>query len=272
MLAENLEALARTLAGLAARHHFDVVDHSLFTEWATARLTGYTDVVVLDKLFTPPPGEGATRYHAVRAHRRLAAHGQLVLDIEGRLGRLSGLPLADPEVRVALVDDAAYTGDTLVGVLNGLARSGITVERVLVAVATERAQKLLAARTDAVAEVFFPGPVRGDVIHARDVYPWLPHSGRSAKASGTLAPPRRIAPLLHRDGAWLTHPALAASPALRTLAASAVDRLHGHLGREPLVADVALLGGHVAVPLRDVGDVPNTLPLRQLLGGFAVTD
>jgi hypothetical protein len=265
LLKDDLEVLARTLQDLASAHGWNVIDHGRFTEWTASRLEKYDEVLVLDKLFVAPSGGDGPRYHRVAAHRRLGAGGQLVLDVSGLPDSLAA---GDPAVRVAVVDDAAYSGGTLAGVLDRLATCGFAVDRVFVSATTERARQRLEMQSGVPVDAYFPEPVRGDVIHAHDVYPWLPHSGRRAEPSGTQVPARRIAPLLHRDGAWLSDPALAQAPALRRIAASAVDVFRDHLGREPVAADVALLGRDVAVPLPSAADVPDTTPLRQLLAAL----
>ncbi|MCX0246602.1 hypothetical protein [Streptomyces drozdowiczii] len=264
LLHDDLEALSRILLDLASSRGWNVVVHERFTSWVTPQLEKYDEVLVLDKLFVMPVGGDGPRYHHVAAHRRLGAGEQLVLD-------LAGLPDSLTEggagVRVAVVDDAMYSGDTLDGVLGRLASYDFAVEQVFVSAATERARQRL-ERHGVPVDTYAPEPVRGDVIHAHDVYPWLPHSGRRAEPPGTRMPARRISPLLHRSGAWLTDPALAQAPDLRRIAVSAVDRLSVRLGREPVAADVALLGTHVAVPLPCASDVPDSTPLRQLLAAL----
>ncbi|WUS99733.1 phosphoribosyltransferase [Streptomyces sp. NBC_00708] len=265
LLRDDLEALPRILLDLASARGWNVVDHERFTAWAIPQLEKYDEVLVLDKLFVGPTGGDGPRYHRVAAHRRLGAAGQLVLDLSGLPDTLDA---ADPGVRVAVVDDAMYSGGTLTGVLDRLASYGFTVDRVFVSAATERARQHLERHSGVPVDAYFPEPVRGDVIHAHDVYPWLPHSGRRAEPPGTRVPARRISPLLHRNGAWLSDPELAQAPALRKVAASAVDRLRDHLGREPVATDVALLGTDVAVPLPSAADVPDSTPLRQLLAAL----
>jgi hypothetical protein len=226
-------------------------------------------VVVLDKLFTSPFARNRRLWHAASVHRRLLGDGSLDLHVSG----LPAASLQDGDRMFALVDDATYTGGTLSGVLDKLTSAGIAIRRVLVAVAKERARQQIAVCHSVAVEAYYDQPVDGDVIHARDVYPWLPHSGRASEvvdASHAESPPgpasrRRIAPLLHEDGAWLTHPCLAASPVLRELAVSAVYRLRSHLRREPLVSDIGILGRHVAVPLPDPTDRVETEPLKDLV-------
>lgn len=265
LFAGELGELTRRLQELADRHGWDVIDHIAFRDWAAFRLRSCDVVFVLDKLALPHLNASNLRHDAVRAHRRLGSDGHLVLELDYVVEECRSRSGAT----VAVLDDAAYTGSTLAGVLDVLNGCGTEPRRVLVAATSERARRQVTAR-GVTLEAYSPRPVVGDVIHARDVFPWLPHSGRSAAGALARVPPRRIAPVLYQDGAWLTHPVLSRDRCLRDLAASALQRLRDYLGREPTVADVALLGADVAVPLIDTTTVvDDTTPIRSLLPPWA---
>ncbi|WP_369199233.1 phosphoribosyltransferase [Streptomyces sp. PU-14G] len=261
LLGGDIDRFAARLAALAEENGWTLVGHDDFTAWTEAELGPRDVAVVLDKL-AQHSSRMPARCVPVGTHRHLRPDGGLRLE-------LVGLPqdFAETAVgaRVSVVDDAAYTGDTLCAVLKLLAGAGAQVERVLVAVSSSRAEQRLSREMGMRTSAFLGRPVRGDVIHARDAYPWLPFSGRAADTLSTAPLSARIAPLLYNGGRWLSHPALMRDRLLRELAVSVVDRLRSFLGREPVASDVTLFGPSVAVPLPGPVEVRPDTPLRTVI-------
>lgn len=273
LLGPDLAHLSKHLRFLAKRHGWDVIDHGDFSAWVWSVVSSQDVIVTLDKLASPlvqVSTDEPRLYYRWTAHRQLAEGGQLALHLASLSSEVAESAL---EGSVTIIDDAAYTGRTLSAALDQLKTAGIDVPNVLVATCTRRAAERLWSRHGVRLLSFHQDFARGDIIHARDTYPWLPFSGREWVGEKEEKPPHnlpysRIAPLFHDQGRWLSDPNLAQDPLLWDLAASCLESLRRILGRAPIASDLSLLGPHVAVPFDSEGRFGHD-PLRDLFAFFA---
>jgi len=262
------EALLRD----AERRGWPVVSYAAFVASTRALPPGSGPWVVLDKLFP----EAAVPGRCVRCdvHRSWAGEGPEVLSprLALRESRWEGIDAFDGALPVTVLDDAAYTGATVRAAASRVARHGGTVRRVVLGVARRRvAAELQEAGVDVSCHYLTEG--REDILHLRDFSPWLPFSGREIAGRAVLpgpggAPlPLRLAPSRYAAGRWLhLEERSPLRPILDEAARAFVETLRSHLGREPRISDLGLLGKAVAVPLSSPEqEAEESLPLRGLL-------
>jgi hypothetical protein len=249
LLGPAVAKLADRLAELSRECGWDHVDHAAFAIWVAQQVEPGEQVVLLDKLLTQldDVDHRLGSAHLLEAHRRHLVKGGLAL----ALGKIP-VDLLDGSGRqeITVVDDAAYTAGTLTAAVAALERVGLRVRRVLLGASTARADLRIRACGVEELEIFHRRRAIGDIIHARDVCPWLPFSGREpAPTSGQPPSGARIAPLLHQDGGWLADPRLARDWSILDIVTAGMVTVGRHLGRDPLPEDLRLLGPHVAVPV-----------------------
>jgi hypothetical protein len=267
-LAPVLSALRAELLALAAGHHgWPVVAYDGFAPWIASRCGA--GAFVLDKLL--PAGATPGGRVALTAHRVLA---EGVPPIAGAAARSPaqrlelGVPplTADAADGRPLVDDAAYTGTTLAA-----AARAVGARRAFAYVASRRAVSHLDAAGVAL-EARHLAPAGHDILHLRDLIPWLPWSGRRVAGRAELSCAAgvvevRLAPLLHAGGAMFQ---LRPGDPLAAAVHAATGPALAALGGDPAVADLPRLGRGLAAPVTDPDQpVHYTTTLRSLLADDA---
>jgi hypothetical protein len=237
-----------------------IVPHGDFVEWVSRQLDQSVKWFVLDPLIQAEllPCD-ARRWHLTRVMRD-----------GGHSHAHQGRPDSEfAGCECGIVDDAAHTGGTLLTALAHLTERGAVLDDVLVCSASESAR--LAVRR-AFPDIAWAQLIRGDhdVLHLRDICPFLPFSGRRvvdkphvAVASGTVEV--RVPADGFADALWR---GLIGRSKLRDgiiRARSEVPkRFATQLGRQPLVDDLPLLGAQVPLPLYRPQTAQSGLPLSAL--------
>ena len=265
LMRDDIASLRQILLEHALSHGWRVLSYSSFVDWSID-LADNTVVVVADKLY--PRGRLHGPLIEVDAHRHwTGSMDERVVSLQAPRFR------AHSTDGITVIDDAAYSGRTLQELRKQINLVGGTIDHVVVAAISTRAERLLRAenvRVSALAVV----PAHWDILHARDFSPWLPYSGRKLRS---LSKPiehdlaLRISPLFYNRGAWLQLDDTENSYVrLNDLAIRLIDRLEIILGRSAVPHDVQLLGRNVSLPITwpqavDSLDLVNT-GLREIVG------
>lgn len=262
---ELLPDLRRSLHRHIGDYGWQMLRYAPFVAWSAA-LVKDSVTLVADKLY--PISQLAGSVVCVDAHRWWVPQ-----TLERRVqiqAKAPGLWHAGPTV---VIDDAAWSGDTLRNLCRYVQAEGGVVTDIFVAAASPGAAEKLrttGTRISAFARV----PADFDILHARDFFPWLPFSGRrvqSKSAEFAAGVDLRLAPLFYNAGAWLQ--LSPQSPCWRDAIDLAFDflwRFETHLGRPALVQDLPLLGSAIALPISSPvwveRKVAQNSPLRRYLG------
>lgn len=168
-----------------------------------------------------------------------------------------------------LIDDGAYTGRTLRTALGVMKRQGGIADDILVCAGSAKARDSVRS---AFPDVGWAQQVPGDsdVLHLRDICPFVPLSGRRVVDKPAIEVPGghvevRVPVDGFADCLWRTilqrpHLRDAVTWARRELAV----RLSTAIGREALVGDLVLLGPGVPLPLYRPQHASQTSALRYL--------
>jgi len=264
--------LREELLAFANREKWTIIPYCRFVNWIHQFLPDGQLWFVVDKLFPlkAVPSQAVT----LDVHRAYSARGadpldaSLTLEIEGPLEIIGhGTP-------ITVLDDAAYTGSTVCSLLHMITQRGGVVKRVALCVARPKAV-WECQRLGASVDCQHMAGSGQDILHLRDFFPWLPFSGRRIKrrrsapvhSNGSPALDSRLAPTKFAHGAWLH--LTGSREVLRLIDNAArlfVVAMDEHLGRSSRVADLALLGDGVALPLRSVSEsVDEHTPLQKLV-------
>lgn len=245
LLRDILLNLRRTVGRHASSNGWRVMSYSSFVDWSVP-FTDASRTLVADKLYPMSKLCGP----AVRVD----AHRYWVGEAAEREVSLQDEPIEMPyQCPVVLIDDAAWSGDTLRSLCRRVNAAGGKVTHIIVGAASPGAAELLGT-TGARISVLAKVPPDFDILHARDFCPWLPYSGRRVRSeAGILATgvDVRIAPLFYHAGAWLQlTPDCTCWREAIELAFEFISRFEAHLGRRALAQDLALLGPQVPLPIR----------------------
>jgi hypothetical protein len=270
LLAPIVAGLREAVLAESLLEGWSVVSHRDFVDWVLALAQDGEAWAIADKVFpvdaiTPP------RF-AVDLHRSWVEAGAEVLQPRLAVELQDPLHTLAPGAPVSLLDDSAYTGQTLRSLLWALAERDARVQRVVLCLSRAAAVEECRARGIPVVCQYQVAPGH-DILHFRDFFPLLPFSGRRVYArpplfleEGSILE-HRLAPAKFEQGAWLH---IRGKPILQTNVENHLERaletLARHLGRTPCVADLALLGSAVAIPLVAPDQpVDERMPLRALL-------
>ena len=248
---------------LASFRRWDVLHHESYADWLHSNAAADLLWIVLDPLLDRErlPAESVS----LRITRRATPAGWELSDTlpAALLAVVSGR-------RVGLIDDVAYSGQTLRFVIEQLAGAGARVDRVFLASATAEAEASLAGEVVTELRRFLNRAC--PAIHLRDGCFFLPFGGRRLSgldsiACGDRCLPLRVPATLFPGGLWEE---LGRDPGVQTALSQAareiVARCHAALGREPLVRDAALFGDDVAVVLTGPFPPDPDAPLASLFG------
>jgi len=241
----------------AERQRWTVIPHGKFVSWAATAIPRDAGTwLVLDPLLSSQPGD--VNVIPVRIYRAAQSGSFEIADWK-----------AD-EIRgrdVAIVDDAAATGRTLLCMAHIASSHGARPSVFAVAAATDFARQSLAAAFPAARWLTF---MRDDwsICHMRDGCPFLPFSGRNVGAPRVVANDHASievrAPMWTAvNSLWFT---LAMQRPIRavidTMRATVCTGLAAILGRQPTAADVRLLGPGVPLTVgTHVQQVTATCPI-----------
>jgi hypothetical protein len=265
LMKDDIVGLRRILVEHARLSGWQVLFYSSFVDWST-RLSGDAVVLLADKLYPKDRLHG--QVIEVDVHRDWL---DTVAEREVSLQTSPFLEL--PTGRITVIDDAAYSGETLRNLCRHANGAGGTVDHVIIAARSARAENVFRSenvKVSALATV----PADWDILHARDFSPWLPLSGRRLGARSKTIEcdfALRLAPLFYNRGAWLQlSETETCYGRLTDLAIGLIDRLEMYLGRSAMTQDVKLLGREVSLPMASpdtVGsiDLVNTR-LREIVG------
>ena len=239
VLTEPSKQVRAAVLAYATRRGWLSVSHGSFMEWALSVLAqSEIPWVVLDPLIPL----GSLPVHAF-GHRVSRVHSNGQMHIAHRGADLSGRASS---ASVGILDDVASSGGTLAHVVESVVRSGGRVDRIALCASSRRAQDIFwAARRD----LFVPGDCRA--IHLRDGCPHLAFSGRSTGESVLVGADSakvelRMPTNLVLGNLWqvlaMDSPIAEAQKAART---DVIRNLRAAIGREPVIADLLLLGKNV---------------------------
>lgn len=245
LLSDALVNLRRTLNHHASSNGWRVMSYASFVNWSV-QVTDAALVLVADKLYPTS--------RLCRAAVRVDAHRWWAGKAAEREVSIQAVSIKAPrQCRIAVIDDATWSGDTLRDLCRRVNAAGGTVSHIVVGAASPCSAEMLRA-TGARISVFAKVPTDWDIQHARDFCPWLPYSGRRIRSKmGVLATgiDVRLAPLFYNVGAWLQlTPDCHCWSEATELALGFIARLEAHLGRRALVQDLALLGPEASLPIR----------------------
>ena len=248
-----------------------VLPYEAFIAWSQ-RLIADEPVLVADKLYPEaslcgPVFKVSTHRHWIEetATREAATSVHVIPALQN--------------LRLTILDDAAYTGTTLENLFCLAIRSGAIPVRVVTAAVSIRCKQALTASAVKI-EALITVPDSCDIMHARDFFPWLPYSGRrilNTSVPDTTSERPRLSPLFYRDGLWLELAGHRTGDQLRALSLDVLIKFETYLGRRATVADTGLLGQEVAVPIASPAKAalakdPSTSLVELLRRGSAAND
>ncbi len=173
---DSAESIRSAVLDFAARRGWSVILHRSFAEWALGEIASDGRTwVVLDPLL--PIDNLGSRVRSVRLSRQFDNNEPVVVrQYSTRDGAIQIQPF-EASTDVALVDDAAASGNTLRYVSRLVAQAGGEVSQVRLCASSRAAREACQSQSRGTKWNVF---VRGDwsVIHLRDGCPHLPHSGR----------------------------------------------------------------------------------------------
>lgn len=260
ILGERLLAQAESLRQILAEQGWWILSYEQFPKWL--RDQAAFPRVSLDNLLPPHRVVAPT----IALHRGDNGRGGL----ETMLGAMVGVETLRGAT-VTLVDDACYTGGTLVAAVEALKRLNINVAQAQVLISKLSILKVCPSAPPLTIRTLHVAPPGWDIIHFRDFFHLLPFSGRSPN------PPtpgnHRLLGICHRAGAML---GLQESPDLRRVVLRAnlalLDALLAADGEEAIGREVAESEGRLAFPLGDTFGAPNFTNLsvifRQMASKF----
>jgi hypothetical protein len=260
-----LEAPFRVISGavssLARKRGWTMVAYEDFAGWAQQRMQVHLcPWIVLDPLLGTVAAPGGI--HTWRMSRLFGAAGT------GLDGTPPTVPKLGPSNEVAVLDDAAASGSTMIYVLRSVQRAGAARSHVILcASSTGAISRIRAAGGGPSIELYVPGDWR--VAHMRDGCPFAPFSGRPL---GTLTcanghvielrvPSRHVA-----GNAWQ---AFSIDSGVRSASLAAfggiAESFSSHLGRQACIGDLPLLGTSVPAVVMPNVPVDATTPLSALV-------
>jgi hypothetical protein len=253
-----------------SNRNWHVVSYSTFVDWVHQFSFNGQSWLVLDKIFplASLPGRviSIDLHRAWLASRRDMLSAQVTPKIRDQLGNV------EQGAQIAVLDDAVYSGSTMRTLFQEVTQMGGVVRRVVLCVSRSAFiddYQTLGVSVDWLHRVAFGQ----DILHARDFFPWLPHSGRRIHERSALVCSNghlldfRLAPGKFQQGDWLH---LNGDIKIKRLLDGAnrtfVAAMESHLGRLGRVADLSLLGNSVSIPLTEPSQfVDEHTPLSLLL-------
>lgn len=239
-----LVELRRSLKRHASSHGWRILPYASFVDWSMAFVDADL-VLIMDKLY--PASRLSSSVIRVEAHRCWIDE-----TVEREVSIQAAPEQAALRGKVAVVDDATWSGNTLRELCWRVNVMGGTVTHIVVGAASPQALESLWP-TGAKICTLMQIPKDWDILHARDFCPWLPYSGRrigSEGASMAMSTGFQLAPLFYNAGAWLQlTPDCPCRREAVELALAFTVRLEEHLGRRALVRDLTLLGPEVSPPV-----------------------
>jgi hypothetical protein len=237
----------------AREQDWSVVPYKAFIGWVREQFNDGQVWVVLDKVFPPDEVPGPSAF--LDLHRPWPVngrrHAEVTLKPEAH-GQLT--PFAGSD-RVTILDDAAYTGNTVRAAIKVIMGLGGTLGRVVTCVA--RPTFLRDCAADGISVNCLHTALDGqDILHFRDFFPWLPFSGRRVEGRTHISGSDqahltcRLAPATFLEEDWLhVKDDDRWCRLILDCAHACVAALDGHLGRRSRVADLPLLGHDLAIPI-----------------------
>jgi hypothetical protein len=249
----------RTMVLAAGLRGWRIIEHGRFVEWAEDQVDQDYLWLVLDPLLHPERlGVEAIPLHLSRklSNGILTINSSLADDLARRVrGR-----------EVGLIDDAAWSGQTLLYASELVAAAGGIVSDVVVAAAGAEARARLHASVSWVQ--YYRGSCT--VMHLRDACPLFPYSGRRLAGADVQSGGTRlegaVSMLASRNGPWadIARDNFAARE-LRAAWARGFAKMSSILDRQPLVSDLPRLGSAVRVPLHRSTEYSPETPLSMLI-------
>ena len=252
-------SMAMTMCGTSRR--WSLINYEAFAAWAADRVHRDHTWLILDPLLSGLGGD----IHRLEVSRRASPKGwQVSVELPDSLCQeLDG-------ATVGIVDDVAASGATLLNVAAAVTAAGGTVKEFVVSAASGFSRaRIREAYVDCSLERFVDGD--SYAIHLRDFCPGLPRAGRLVEGIqpvrvGDIDVPVRLPPVIVRGGLWESvYQDRSVFQLGLQCRQQLIQRFTQALGREPVVADVLLLGPDVHIPLcTDVVPIAE-MPLRQVL-------
>ena len=255
LLAPMAVSITNELRTHGERMGWVMIEHDDFSKWVDTRLKGVRRII-LDPLL--PVGDNGVR---VSATRYFAGQGWKCAAVLPRT-RLDG-------GQFALVDDAIATGDTMIEAVNKIGHRGGRITTLMTcAASTSAIGRLAESVPDAKVETFVEG--NHYVIHARDACPFMPNSGRPFTVSPVnvygAELPVRFPPFAFQGGPWSQLRQGHFLNSLSTASRLFLERFRATIGRDPLIADLSLLGTQIPIScFRPAKNLSARTPLSSLI-------
>jgi hypothetical protein len=255
ILGESVELVRASIRVALAKHRWTLIAHDEYRSWASQRIqevdaASFVLDPLLDCEFLQPPTV------RLRVSRILQSDGRMELTC------LSHVPTAGYR-DVMIVDDAAASGRTISGVASMLIARDVRTSSVTVCASSDESRRFVRRRYPWIDwRSMLPGNWR--TLHARDILPLLPYSGRPVATPdcGGEVQRRRLCPVTIDGSSWrVLFVDTKFRQAILNLNDKILARFEVEVGRPPQVADLPLLGAEIGV----VSSLRDAIPINTAL-------